>query len=123
LHCSSSDLVESPSTLLNDPPPLDDLRFRAGASTTLSRLRQHYPQELSDHWRNPEAERLRNRVVRQGPQPTRIPVEPQVGPFDQWPSGMGFEYFYGFVVGDTSQWQPNLFRNTTAIYPYVGKPG
>ena len=47
----------------------------------------------------------------------------QVGPFDQWPIGMGFEYFYGFVGGDTSQWQPNLFRNTTAIYPYVGKPG
>ncbi len=46
----------------------------------------------------------------------------QVGPFDQWPTGMGFEYFYGFVGGDTSQWQPNLFRNTTAIYPYVGKP-
>ena len=36
---------------------------------------------------------------------------------------MGFEYFYGFVGGDTSQWQPNLFRNTTPIYPYVGKPG
>jgi arylsulfatase A-like enzyme len=47
----------------------------------------------------------------------------QVGPFDQWPIGMGFEYFYGFVGGDTSQWQPNLFRNTTAIYPYVGNPG
>jgi arylsulfatase A-like enzyme len=46
----------------------------------------------------------------------------QVGPFDQWPIGMGFEYFYGFVGGDTSQWQPNLFRNTTAIYPYVGNP-
>ncbi len=47
----------------------------------------------------------------------------QAGPFDQWPIGMGFEYFYGFVGGDTSQWQPNLFRNTTAIYPYVGNPG
>ena len=47
----------------------------------------------------------------------------QDGPFDQWPIGMGFEYFYGFVGGDTSQWQPNLFRNTTPIYPYVGKPG
>ena len=46
----------------------------------------------------------------------------QTGPFDQWPTGMGFEYFYGFVGGDTSQWQPNLFRNTTAIYPYVGNP-
>ena len=48
----------------------------------------------------------------------------QAGPFDQWPTGMGFEYFYGFVGGDTSQWQPgNLVRNTTPIYPYVGHPG
>ena len=47
----------------------------------------------------------------------------QAGPFGQWPTGMGFEYFYGFVGGDTSQWEPNLFRNTTAIYPYVGRPG
>jgi len=46
----------------------------------------------------------------------------QAGPFDQWPTGMGFEYFYGFVGGDTSQWQPNLFRNTTAIYPMSGTP-
>jgi arylsulfatase A-like enzyme len=47
----------------------------------------------------------------------------QAGPFDQWPSGMGFEYFYGFVGGDANQWQPNLFRNTTQIYPFEGKPG
>jgi arylsulfatase len=46
----------------------------------------------------------------------------QAGPFDQWPTGMGFDYFYGFVGGDANQWQPNLFRNTTAIYPYVGNP-
>jgi arylsulfatase A-like enzyme len=38
------------------------------------------------------------------------------GPFDQWPIGMGFDYFYGFVGGDTNQWQPNLFGNTTEIY-------
>lgn len=48
----------------------------------------------------------------------------QVGPFDQWPSGLGFEYFYGFIGGDTNQWQPgNLFRNSTPIYPYVNNPG
>jgi arylsulfatase A-like enzyme len=47
----------------------------------------------------------------------------QAGPFDQWPNGMGFDYFYGFVGGDASQWQPNLFRNTTAIYPFQGNPG
>jgi len=47
----------------------------------------------------------------------------QAGPFEQWPNGLGFEYFYGFVGGDASQWQPNLFRNTTAIYPFQGNPG
>ena len=48
----------------------------------------------------------------------------QAGPFDQWPTGMGFDYFYGFVGGDANQWQPNLFRNTTQIYPFEGKaPG
>ena len=47
----------------------------------------------------------------------------QAGPFNQWPNGMGFDYFYGFVGGDASQWQPNLFRNTTAIYPFQGNPG
>ncbi len=45
------------------------------------------------------------------------------GPFDQWPSGMGFDYFYGFMGGDTNQWQPFLFENTTQIFPWVGKPG
>lgn len=47
----------------------------------------------------------------------------QDGPFDQWPIGMGFEYFYGFVGGDANQWEPNLFRNTTQIYPFLDKPG
>ncbi len=50
-------------------------------------------------------------------------VASQVGPFDRWPVGMGFEYFYGFVGGDANQWQPNLFRNTTQIYPFEGKEG
>jgi arylsulfatase A-like enzyme len=35
------------------------------------------------------------------------------GPFDQWPVGMGFEYFYGFMGGETDEWTPYLFRNTT----------
>lgn len=51
--------------------------------------------------------------------------ESQIGPFDQWPTGeiFGFDYFYGFMGGDANQWQPNLFRNTTAIYPFRDKPG
>jgi arylsulfatase len=45
------------------------------------------------------------------------------GPFDQWPVGMGFEYFYGFMGGETDQWTPYLFRNQTQVFPWVGKPG
>jgi arylsulfatase A-like enzyme len=47
----------------------------------------------------------------------------QAGPFNQWPTGMGFDYFYGFIGGETSQWTPYLFRNTTRIFPYLGQPG
>jgi arylsulfatase len=45
------------------------------------------------------------------------------GPFDQWPSGMGFQYFYGFMGGETDQWTPYLFRDHTPIYPWIGKKG
>jgi arylsulfatase A-like enzyme len=45
------------------------------------------------------------------------------GPFDQWPTGMGFDYFYGFMGGETDQWTPFLFRNTTQIFPWHDKPG
>jgi arylsulfatase A-like enzyme len=45
------------------------------------------------------------------------------GPFDQWPEGMGFQYFYGFLGGETDQWTPYLFRNTTQVFPWIGKPG
>ena len=43
------------------------------------------------------------------------------GPFDQWPSGMGFEYFYGFMGGETDQWTPYLYKDHTQIYPWIGK--
>jgi arylsulfatase A-like enzyme len=35
----------------------------------------------------------------------------QVGPFDRWPSGLGFDYFYGFMGGDMDQFQPTLYEN------------
>jgi len=41
----------------------------------------------------------------------------QAGPFDLWPTGLGFEYFYGFIGGDTSQWAPALVENTKPIEP------
>lgn len=47
----------------------------------------------------------------------------EAGPFDQWPVGMGFQYFYGFLGGETDQWTPYLYRNTTPVFPWIGKPG
>lgn len=35
------------------------------------------------------------------------------GPFERWPTGYGFEYFYGFLAGEASQYEPTLIRNTT----------
>ncbi len=39
------------------------------------------------------------------------------GPFENWPTNMGFEYFYGFLAGEASQYEPNLVRNTTCVLP------
>jgi arylsulfatase A-like enzyme len=39
------------------------------------------------------------------------------GPFHNWPTEIGFEYFYGFLAGESSQYTPNLVRNTTGVLP------
>jgi len=44
------------------------------------------------------------------------------GPFDQWAGGLGFEYFYGFLGGDTDNWHPALFENAKPVLPPVGDP-
>lgn len=41
------------------------------------------------------------------------------GPFQLWPTGLGFEYFYGFLGGDAHQFRPAIFENTTAVDPYL----
>jgi arylsulfatase len=40
-----------------------------------------------------------------------------MGPKDRWPTGYGFDYFYGFLAGETSQWEPRLFENLDPIEP------
>ena len=39
------------------------------------------------------------------------------GPFHQWPTGSGFEYFYGFIGGEANQYYPGLYEGTTAVEP------
>ena len=40
-----------------------------------------------------------------------------MGPFDQWPTGSGFEHFYGFVGGEANQYYPGLYEGTTPVEP------
>ena len=39
------------------------------------------------------------------------------GPFDRWPTGLGFDYFYGFNAGETHQYYPVIFENTVPVEP------
>lgn len=43
------------------------------------------------------------------------------GPYDRWPSLQGFEHFYGFIGGETNQWQPPLYRDTTPVEMEIPK--
>ncbi len=46
---------------------------------------------------------------------TPEPYVSPAGPFDMWPTGLGFEYFYGFMAAETNQFHPALYRGTTPI--------
>ncbi len=46
----------------------------------------------------------------------------QAGPFDHWPQRQGFDYFYGFIGGDTNQWHPALFENDHPVEPPYDDP-
>ncbi len=39
------------------------------------------------------------------------------GPYHNWPTGYGFEYFYGFLAGESSQYEPSMVRNTSYVTP------
>ena len=44
------------------------------------------------------------------------------GPFDRWPTGLGFDRFYGIMGAESSQYEPPVYDQTTPISPHVGKP-
>ena len=48
---------------------------------------------------------------------TRIDLLTPSSPKDQWPTGLGFNYFYGFIAGETSQYEPRLWENTNPVEP------
>lgn len=45
------------------------------------------------------------------------------GPYDRWPTGSGFDKFYGFIGGETNQWHPMIYDGTTRVFPNVEDPG
>lgn len=48
-------------------------------------------------------------------------TDSSIGPFDSWPTGLGFEYFFGIIGGDSDQFNPNLWRGTTRVDPDEGR--
>lgn len=42
-------------------------------------------------------------------------MNPATGHFDQWPTGKGFDHFYGFLGGETNQYYPELYRDNTRV--------
>ena len=48
---------------------------------------------------------------------TPITALTPAGPFDQYPTGLGFNHFYGFIAGETSQYEPRLWENTNPVEP------
>ena len=43
------------------------------------------------------------------------------GPFDRWPTGMGFERFYGILNAESSQYEPPVYDQTSPVMPYLGR--
>ena len=43
------------------------------------------------------------------------------GPFDRWPTGMGFERFYGIIGAEASHWEPPVYDQTTPVEPHLGR--
>ena len=92
----------------------DGRHHRAGQRR--ARLHVDPPQHLCAARRDAEAERLLHRAVRQVPRGAGLGVQ-RHGPVRPWPTGSGFEHFYGFVGAETNQYYPGLVEGTRHIEP------
>ena len=70
------------------------------SSATIAEVLKHYGYNTSafGKWHNTPEEQITNK-----------------GPFEYWPTGYGFEYFYGFLAGSAEQYEPTMVRNTNFI--------
>ena len=95
-------------------PPRGGLRRDLGAVDGLPGLRLDHRSGERDHRQDPRATTATPRRGSARTTTRRASSTASSGPFDQWPSGMGFQYFYGFMGGETDQWQPYLFQDHIA---------
>ena len=95
----------------------------AEQATGLPRLRLHDRRGQRHGRQNPPGQRLCHLVVRQEPQHARSTNTAWPGLSTNGRVGMGFDYFYGFMGGETDQWTPWLFRDHTQIFPWKEQPG
>ena len=78
----------------------------AATGQRLRRFQRHHPEVVGDRRRGTQGLRLQHRRLGQVAQHARGARSPSKGPFDYWPTGYGFEYFYGFLAGEASQYEP-----------------
>ena len=104
-------------------PSLRRLRRHFRAGHRLSRLRLHHRRRQRHDRRNPEAERLRHVVVRQEPQHARLSSTAPPAPSTNGPSAWASNISTASWAARPTSGRRILFRNTTQIFPWVGKPG
>ena len=97
-----------------NPPPRRQ-RSDHGAGERLGRVTRAPSRRAAP--RSPRYSRITATAPRPGASgTTRLPKQTTAaGPFDYWPTGYGFEYFYGFLAGEASQYEPQLVRNTAYV--------
>ena len=99
-------------------PPARRFRDHRRTGGGLGRLHRRDPPDVCDDGEGAGSVWLQDRRVRQMAQHAATDTT-AMGPFTLWPTGegIGFDYFYGFLAGETSQWEPRLVENFNVVEP------
>ena len=84
-------------------------------ATGVSRQHRHPPRKRDAARRDPAPERLQHRGLRQVPRDAALGSLGVRARIDRWPTGSGFDKFYGFIGGETNQWAPAIFDGVTRV--------
>ena len=95
-------------------PPRQQRRRDHGAGDRLSGQHRCASEQRRAARRDPAAERLQHRGVRQVPRDGAVGGLGS-GPFDRWPTRSGFDKFYGFIGGETNQWAPAIYDGVVRV--------